>query len=113
MEENFNIEDDTLEQKFTQEDIEKLATEKFEQYKYNLECDTYLEKNNISKEIKEIIKFDSIETLEKNVTMLKEVFGKHMPGLEIVKTGGAIPGSSNAVLESNKNNIIRKAFGLN
>ena len=95
------------------ENDDKLATEKFEQYKYELECDTYLEKNNISKDIKNIIKFDSLETLEKNIITLQETFGQTMiPGLTIT-SGNAIPGNSKGI-RNNKNDIImRKAFGLN
>ncbi len=112
MDNNIN-ENENVQESFTQQDIERLATEKFEQYKYELECNNYLEKNNIPKEIKDIIRFDNMEMLEKNITTLKEIFGQSLiPGLTI-KSSGALPGNSNAILENNKNNITRKAFGLN
>ena len=112
MDNNIN-ENENVQESFTQQDIERLATEKFEQYKYELECNNYLEKNNIPKEIKDIIRFDNMEMLEKNITTLKEIFGQSLiPGLTI-ESSGATPGSSNTILKNNKNNMTRKAFGLN
>ena len=78
MDNNIN-ENENVQESFTQQDIERLATEKFEQYKYELECNNYLEKNNIPKEIKDIIRFDNMEMLEKNITTL--IFLKQRLGL--------------------------------
>lgn len=125
-------EDNTLskERVFTQDDVNRIVSERLskerdklnkeyafknaelEQYRIELEIEQILKANNIPLGLKEILKGDDIDTVNKKIAIFKDEVNR-LVEIEIAnRLRGTTPKTS-IVGDNNVDHNMREAFGLN